>query len=177
MKSATALQPEFTSIAIALRPGEQAPFARFRDRLLADIQPANQLEYNLFHQLLAAQWNLMRLAAEESDLLINTDDPFGDSPEALRLQRLARLRNQYELTQYRALRELRALQSTRHHHDPAPAPPPLAHIPLPRQPRQQPRQPRSSPVQPSQPRLAVVPLRACPQSADASSATPALLSS
>jgi hypothetical protein len=119
--------PGLTSIRLAVPPAEEAEYKLFRDRLAVDIQPLNQLEYNLFNQLVAAQWQLMHIAAQESQVLTMVPDVYADAECWAMLERLLKHRQRLEVTQAKVLKELRALQTQRHNRGPEPVePPPLA---------------------------------------------------
>ena len=84
---------------------EKEAFDEFEQAHRAQISPTGALELNLFEMLIAAGWNLQRIEALQSDSLANADFP--------QLDRLCRYRNQHERAFYRALAELKALQTAR----------------------------------------------------------------
>lgn len=105
--------PGLTSIRLVIDPAEESNYRLVRDRLAVDLQPMNQLEYNLFNQLVAAQWQLMHLAAQESHLLAVFPDIYAEEENHAILDRLLRHRQRLEVTQAKALKELRSLQAER----------------------------------------------------------------
>ena len=80
-------------------------FAAFEQSHRAQIDPTGPLELTLFEQFIAAGWNLQRIETLQAESLANADFP--------QLDRLARYRGQHERTFYRALKELKALQTAR----------------------------------------------------------------
>ncbi|MBY0504882.1 MAG: hypothetical protein K2X03_13295 [Bryobacteraceae bacterium] len=90
---------------LLIREDEHAAFAHFEESHRAQIQPTGALELTLFAQFIAAGWNLQRIEALQSESLLNADFP--------QLDRLTRYRAQHERSFYRALQELKALQTAR----------------------------------------------------------------
>ncbi|HXG31936.1 MAG TPA: hypothetical protein VNJ11_01115, partial [Bryobacteraceae bacterium] len=79
----------------------------------AEVQPATTLEQLVFDQLLAAAWNLRRLRRLEAELFDGTRDPLTDPALEARLHTLARYQARAERSFYRALKELRTLETQR----------------------------------------------------------------
>ena len=78
-----------------------------------DARPEGALESAVFAQLLTHAWNLRRVSNAESRLIAETD-PIGGPEEAFpKLERFARYRRDLERSFYRALAELRQLQTQR----------------------------------------------------------------
>ncbi|MBY0507963.1 MAG: hypothetical protein K2X03_28885 [Bryobacteraceae bacterium] len=90
---------------LLLRDGEREAFAAFEQSHRAQIDPTGPLELTLFEQFLAAGWNLQRIQSLQADALANSDFP--------QLDRLTRYHGQHERSFYRALKELKALQTAR----------------------------------------------------------------
>ncbi len=120
----------FTSMAMVLRPEEERPFREFARGVLDEVRPETQLEHHFCNQLIFAQWNLNRIGTEESRLIAYGAAPFDDAVEGRQMRALLQGRQQYEMTQQRALEELRALQSRRAERGDyeGPEPPPLATV-------------------------------------------------
>ena len=101
------------------------------DDLLASYQrellPHGPLEQDLFDQLVHAAWNLRRVRRLEATLAPDSPDPLLEDSLDRTLARLARYHAQAQRTFFRALKELRALQTNRallHQHQELPTPPP-----------------------------------------------------
>ena len=100
-----------------LLPGEQAGFDEFMAALRDAIQPAGALEFDLFTQLAHASWALRRFRRAEARIQAESACP--DIDPALVPETEARLRTlqiyaqRAERSYYRALKELKALQSAR----------------------------------------------------------------
>jgi len=88
---------------------EKEAFAEFEQGHRAQINPSGALELYLFEMLIAAGWNLQRIEALQAHSLAQADFP--------QLDRLSRYRNQHERAFYRALKELKALQTAREIHE------------------------------------------------------------
>lgn len=96
---------------LLIRDDERPAFTAFEIEHRAQIQPAGALELTLFEQLIAAGWNLRRIETLEADTF--AQGSLADENLARQLDRLARYRGQHERAFYRALRELKALQTAR----------------------------------------------------------------
>lgn len=87
------------------------------DDLLAsyqrELQPHGPLEQDLFDQLVHAAWNLRRVRRLEATLAPDSPDPLLEDSLDRTLARLARYHGQAQRTFFRALKELRALQTNR----------------------------------------------------------------
>ena len=114
--SRNALKHGLTAAELVIQSGEESEF----DELLADLQdnlqPRGALEDILFNQIVHAAWNLRRtrllevLLQEESE---DRGDPILDGGMVSRMARLGRYAACAERSMYRALRELRLLQTNR----------------------------------------------------------------
>ena len=96
---------------LLIREDEQAPFAEFQIQHQNQINPQGALEITLSEMLISAGWNLRRIEILEADTL--AQGSFADENIARQLDRLARYRGQHERAFYRALKELKALQTAR----------------------------------------------------------------
>jgi hypothetical protein len=116
-----------TARDLVLREGEQEEFDDLLASYQAELDPQGPLEQDLFDQLLHAAWNLRRVRRLEAELAPDSPDPLLEDSLERTLQRLARYHSRAERTYFRALKELRALQTNRallHQHRELPAPPP-----------------------------------------------------
>ena len=94
---------------LQIREDERAAFEEFESQHRYEIEPTGPLEDTVFEQLIRAGWNLRRIEAMEAEHFPN----IADEATAKTLDRLARYRGQHERTFYRALRELKSLQTGR----------------------------------------------------------------
>ena len=92
---------------------EQPEFESLRDALTADITPQGELELLQFDLLLHAAWNLHRIRKREASLVKDDLDPILDPAVQKDADRLALYYSRTERSYYRALRELRSLQTSR----------------------------------------------------------------
>ncbi|MGJ5820200.1 hypothetical protein [Paludibaculum fermentans] len=90
-----------------------AEFAALEARLLSETQPKSCLEEEVFHRILAHTWNLRRIESFESAILAETDPIDFSETDAARLNHFARYRRDLERGLYRAMNELRKLQTER----------------------------------------------------------------
>jgi hypothetical protein len=96
---------------LQIREDEKDAFHEFETQHKNQLQPAGALEITIFEQMIAAAWNLRRIEAMEADTF--AQGPLANEIIARQLDRLARYRGQHERAFYRALRELKALQTAR----------------------------------------------------------------
>ena len=108
-----AVKHGLTAKDLVVRQDEQEAFNDLRDSLLHELAPEGAVERFAFDQLLHAAWNLARFRRLESDLFVNGLDPLLDDSAANTLDRLHRYAGQAERSYYRALKELRVLQTNR----------------------------------------------------------------
>ncbi|QOY89188.1 hypothetical protein [Paludibaculum fermentans] len=90
-----------------------AEFAALEARLLRETHPKSCLEEEVFHRILAHTWNLRRIETFESAILAETDPIDFSETDAARLNHFARYRRDLERSLYRAMNELRKLQTER----------------------------------------------------------------
>lgn len=102
----------FTAQTLHVPEEQKVEFDILFSGLLEDIRPTGALENELFRRLFTHAWNLRRIESVESQLLAETDPVSGDSSLA-KLERIARYRRDVERGFYRALNELRHLQTQR----------------------------------------------------------------
>lgn len=98
---------------LAVLEHQRADFQSLRRSLLADIQPVNSIQEEVFNQALSSAWTVRRCHAAERDLAAKTPavDPLLADPKACAL--LHRTRAQAERAYRQALAELRKLQTDR----------------------------------------------------------------
>ena len=113
---------------LLIREDEQAPFAEFQIQHQNQINPQGALEITLSEMLISAGWNLRRIEILEADTL--AQGSLADENIARQLDRLARYRGQHERAFYRALKELKALQTAREILDRQTAPSKSTYAPL-----------------------------------------------
>jgi len=100
-----------------LLPGQQAEFDEFSAALSEAIQPAGALEFDLFTQLAHASWKLRRFRRAEVQIYnesgcLELDPTLVPEAEA-RLRAIQIYAQRAERSYHKALKELKALQSTR----------------------------------------------------------------
>ena len=78
-----------------------------------EVQPAGAIEQTIFDQLVRAAWDLRRIGRMQAEQCQNGVDPLLDETKRAEADRLARYHGRAERSYYRALRELRALQTNR----------------------------------------------------------------
>src|SRR6185503_2690113 len=102
-----------TSKDLVIGADEQPEFDSLRDALTADITPPGEIELLQFDLLLHAAWNLHRIRKREASLVKDDLDPILDPAVQKDADRLALYYSRTERSYYRALRELRSLQTSR----------------------------------------------------------------
>ena len=96
---------------LLIRDDEAEAFHHFQTQHQNQLQPQGALELTICEQLIAAGWNLRRIEILEAGAF--AQGSLADENIARQLDRLARYRGQHERAFYRALRELKALQTAR----------------------------------------------------------------
>ncbi|QOY86226.1 hypothetical protein [Paludibaculum fermentans] len=102
-----------TSLALKIGEYERIEFDTLAAELRLQTRPTGCLEEELFHRILSHSWNLRRIETFESLILAETNPLAEPGPEAANLDRYARYRRDLERSLYRALNELRKLQTER----------------------------------------------------------------
>ncbi|MGJ5818735.1 hypothetical protein [Paludibaculum fermentans] len=92
---------------------DRAEFDALQARLHRDTRPKSCLEEEVFHRILAHTWNLRRIETFESAILAETDPIDFSEADAARLNHFTRYRRDLERSLYRAMNELRKLQTER----------------------------------------------------------------
>ena len=103
-----------TSKDLVILPHEQDDFLDFQIELTEQIKPNGMLERTAFDNLLHASWNMRRIRRLEAQLAESGSDPLTNPILAPQCDRYARYFARAEKSYYRALRELRTLQSDRY---------------------------------------------------------------
>jgi hypothetical protein len=113
ISSRNAVKHGLTSRQFVVPEDQREAFDQLRDALLAEIDPQGALEMTTFDQLLHCAWNLQRFRSLEAGLMTGDLDPLLDESAAKTLDRLYRYRGAAERGYYRAVKELRTLQTAR----------------------------------------------------------------
>ena len=111
--SQNALKHGLTSIHLVVRADERDEFDALSAGLREELAPAGAVETLTFNELLHAAWNLHRFRRIEAELASGGPDDLIDSEIAAVLDRLARYQARAQRAYYRALQELRTLQTNR----------------------------------------------------------------
>ena len=104
-----------TSKDLVIGPEDHQEFDELLAQFQDDIAPQGALQQNLFHQLVAAAWNLRRIRRMETELCSQAAsylDLLNDDGLQAKLDRLARHASRIERTFHRSLKELKALQTS-----------------------------------------------------------------
>src|SRR5688572_102683 len=96
-----------------VREDERKEFAALQDSLTAELDPQGTVETLTFNELLHAAWNLQRFRRIESEASTGSIDDFTDPATTATLDRLGRYQARAQRAYYKALQELRALQTNR----------------------------------------------------------------
>ena len=101
---------------LVIEPHEQLDFDNLQDQHMLELKPDNGIELTLFQQIVAASWNMRRIRQLETALQVGVDPLEALEDEVLqkKLDRLARHQTRHERSYYRAIKELKALQTERH---------------------------------------------------------------
>jgi hypothetical protein len=111
--SQNALRHGLTARHIVIRPGEQQEFDELERSLLTELDPQGAVETLTFRELLHAAWNLQRFRRIEVELAADSPSALSDPERAPVADRLARYQSRAQRAWFRALRELRTLQTNR----------------------------------------------------------------
>ncbi len=109
--SQNATQHGLTSTRLIVREDEREEFEELQTSLREEVHPEGALEQDIFTQLLHASWNLRRLRRLEAEQFVDGVDPLTDPAKQAEMDRLARYQARHERSYYRALKELRTLQT------------------------------------------------------------------
>ena len=108
-----ALKHGLTAKHLVIRPDEEEEFAALRDALEAELDPRGALETITFREILHAAWNLQRFRRLEAEVCLGDLEDFLRSEQTTIMDRLARYQARAQRSYYRAVQELRALQTNR----------------------------------------------------------------
>jgi len=108
-----AIRHGLTSRHLVIRDDEREEFALFQQSLLDELAPQGAVETVTFHELLHAAWNLQRFRRIEAELASGEPADFSSPDNAAALDRLTRYQARAQRAYYKALAELRTLQTNR----------------------------------------------------------------
>jgi len=110
--SANSRKHGLTSREVVIKEDEQPEFDDLVASLARELELGSELETVTFSNLIHAAWTLRRCRRAEADLAA-VSDPFTDADAARKQQNIQRYAGQAERSYYRALKELKALQTHR----------------------------------------------------------------
>jgi hypothetical protein len=102
-----------TSKHFVIRDDDREDFDALRTSLAAELDPQGAIENVTFNEILHAAWNLHRFRTIEAEVSLGTLDDFTDPQTTAVLDRLTRYQSRAQRAYYRALQELRTLQTNR----------------------------------------------------------------
>ena len=102
-----------TAARLVIREEEREEFTQLHDALVAELNPQGAVETITFDELLHAAWNLHRFRRIEAEISHGTIDDFTNPQTTTVLDRLTRYQARAQRAYYRALAELRTLQTNR----------------------------------------------------------------
>jgi len=121
-----------TSRDLVVAEHEREEFEQFQSALIDELRPEGPLETTVFDQLLHAAWNLQRIRRMESELWQIEPNLLLSDDSSKAFERLGRYHSRTERSYYRALKELKELQTNRALKQALPVQAPfLARIPVP----------------------------------------------
>ena len=94
-----------------LPDNERERFAVHRQNLLSEIQPLSRLEFDLFEQLAASSWDLIRYRRFEDEIFLNEPNPFLNPTSAKALDRIHKYKAVAERSYRAALKEIQRIQT------------------------------------------------------------------
>jgi hypothetical protein len=109
--SQNATRHGLTSTRLIVHDDEREEFEELQSCLREEVRPEGALEQDVFTQLIHASWNLRRSRRLEAEQFVNGVDPLTDPDREKQMDRLARYQARHERSNYRALKELRTLQT------------------------------------------------------------------
>ena len=108
-----ALKHGLTAKHVVIRDDEHEEFDALRDALEAELAPQGAVETLTFREILHAAWNLQRFRRLEAEVSLGTIDDFTKPDTTGVLDRLTRHQTRAQRAYYRAVQELRTLQTNR----------------------------------------------------------------
>ena len=103
-----------TASDLVIGPEDREEFDQLLQQFRNDVAPQGALQLTLFHQLVAAAWNLRRIRRMETEICSRAStytELLDDDELQTKLDRLARHSSRIERTFHRCLKELKALQT------------------------------------------------------------------
>ena len=111
--SQNAVKHGFTAKKLHLPPDQQEQYNQFRAALQEELAPQGPMEILAFDQLVREAWKLQSIQSMEDRLLSSGLESVREEETAKTLDRLNRYQAAASRAYYRALQELRALQTER----------------------------------------------------------------
>ena len=108
-----AVRHGLTAKGFVVHDDEHEEFEALRAQLLGEIKPEGAVETVTFEELFHAAWNLRRFRRIEAEYSLGAGADFTDPEVGKVLDRLTRYQARWQRAWYRALQELRALQTSR----------------------------------------------------------------
>ena len=108
-----ALRHGLTARHLVIRDEDRDEFAALQDALTAELDPQGAVEIVTFQELVHAAWNLSRFRRIEAESSTGAADDFTDPKITAVLDRLTRYQARAQRAYYKALQELRTLQTNR----------------------------------------------------------------
>lgn len=102
-----------TAKHLVIRDGEHEEFAVLQEALTAELYPQGAVENIVFHEILHACWNLSRYRRIEAEFSSGDAADFADPNTCVVLDRLGRYQARAQRACYKAIRELRTIQTNR----------------------------------------------------------------
>ena len=111
--SQNALRHGLTAKHLVIRDDEREEFAALQDALAAELDPQGAVEILTFRELLHAAWNLQRFRRIEAEFCSGNATELLDPEITSVLDRLSRYQARSQRAYYKAIGELRILQTNR----------------------------------------------------------------
>jgi hypothetical protein len=111
--SHNALRHGLTARHLVIRPEQQEEFNSLQDSLRDELDPQGAIEVITFHDLLHAAWNLHRFRCLEAECSSGNPADFSEPSSTTVLDRLGRYQSRAQRAYYKAIHELRTLQTNR----------------------------------------------------------------
>ncbi len=100
-----------TARELVIQPSDRQVYEILVAAHRADLKPSGALQETIFGQLISAAWNLRRVRTLQAELFDGAVDPLANPELDARCDRLARYEQRFERALYRAVAELRRLQT------------------------------------------------------------------
>ncbi|MBV8817258.1 MAG: hypothetical protein JO022_02805 [Acidobacteriaceae bacterium] len=102
---------EYPASTRRLPEAEREAFALHRERLMQEVQPLSPIELDLFEELAAASWDLIRYRRMEDDIFLQEPNPLLNPASAKALDRIHKYRAAAQRSYRATLNELRQIQT------------------------------------------------------------------